>query len=75
VVAQDRAGGVQVLGTLPEPALRAFRLLADTGPAEPDEVAARLSLSPDAARQALEVLRQHHVVREQAGHYRAVRCA
>lgn len=75
VVAEDRSGTLQVLGTLPEAAVRAFRLLADTGPAEPDEVAARLSLSPDAARQALELLRRHRVVREQAGHYQALRSA
>jgi anti-anti-sigma regulatory factor len=75
VVAQDRSGALRLLGTLPEAAVRAFRLLADSGPAEPSEVAARLSLSPDAARQALEVLREHRVVREQAGHYQALRCA
>jgi hypothetical protein len=75
VVAQDRAGTLQLLGALPESAMRAFRLLADTGPAEASEVAARLSLSPDAARQALELLRQHRVVREQAGHYQALRSA
>jgi hypothetical protein len=75
VVAQDRSGTLQLLGTLPESAVRTFRMLADTGPAAPDEVAARLSLSPDAARQALAVLCQHRVVREQAGHYQALRCA
>jgi hypothetical protein len=73
VVAQDRAGTVQVLGRLPDQARRAFTLLADSGPAVPAEIAEKLALSPDAAREALEVLRERRVVRELAGHYQAVR--
>jgi hypothetical protein len=73
VVARDRTGTLKLLGALPEPAHRAFRLLADDGPAVLDEVAAKLALSPAAAREALEVLRARHVVRETGGHYQAVR--
>ena len=72
VVARDRAGRVKLLGVLPEPARRAFRLLADDGPAVPDEVAAKLALSPAVARAALETLRECRVVREQEGHYQAL---
>ena len=75
VVARDRAGRVKLLGALPEPARRAFRLLADDGPAVPDEVAAKLALSPAVARAALEMLRECRVVREQEGHYQALRNA
>ena len=75
VVACDRAGALKLLGALPEPARRAFRLLADDGPAVPDEIAAKLALSPAAARAALEELCAHRVVREQGGHYRALRTA
>jgi predicted ArsR family transcriptional regulator len=60
---------------LPDSARRAFNLLADDGPALPEEIAAKLALSPAAARDALEVLRSRRVVREQEGHYQAVRPA
>jgi hypothetical protein len=75
VVAEDRTGALKLLGSLPEHARRAFRLLADSGPAELDEIATRLDLAPEEARCALETLRQHRVVRETGGHYRALRCA
>lgn len=75
VVAEDRTGRLKVLGHLPEPALRAFGLLADLETAEAAEVAARLALEPAEALQALELLRRHRVVQEQGGQYRAVRCA
>jgi len=75
VVAEDRMGTLKLLGSLPELARRAFGVLADSGPAEPDEVAARLALPPDEARDALETLCQHRVVRETGGHYQALRCA
>jgi hypothetical protein len=75
VVARDRAGTLKLLGSLPEHARRAFRVLADDGPAIPDEVAAKLALSPAAAREALEDLRERRVVREERGHYQAVRTA
>jgi hypothetical protein len=75
VVARDRGGSLKLLGTLPDSARRAFNLLADDGPALPEEIAAKLALSPAAARDALEVLRSRRVVREQEGHYQAVRTA
>jgi hypothetical protein len=75
VVARDRAGSLKLLGELPEPARRAFRLLADDGPAVPDEVATKLALTPSAAREALETLCARRVVREQGGHYQALRTA
>jgi anti-anti-sigma regulatory factor len=75
VVARDRAGALKLLGELPEPARRAFHLLADDGPAVPDEVAAKLALTPSAALEALEVLCARRVVREQGGHYQALRSA
>jgi hypothetical protein len=75
VVAEDRTGALKLLGCLPEPARRAFRMLAESGPAALDQVAAQLALAPDEARCALETLRQHRVVRETGGHYQALRCA
>lgn len=75
VVACDRTGTLKLLGVLPEHARRAFRVLADDGPAVPDEVAAKLAVPPAAAREALEVLRERRLVREQEGHYQAVRTA
>jgi len=75
VVAQDRTGALKLLGSLPEEARRAFGVLADSGPALPDEVAARLALPADQARHALETLCEHRVVRETGGHYQALQCA
>jgi len=75
VVAEDRTGTLKLLGSLPDDARRAFGVLADSGPALPDEVAARLALPADAARHALEMLCEHRVVREAGGHYQALRCA
>lgn len=75
VVAEDRTGHLKVLGQLPEPARRAFGMLADVERAQADEVATRLALEPAEARQALETLRQFRVVQEQDGCYRALRCA
>jgi len=75
VVAEDRTGALKLLGSLPDPARRAFQMLATSGPAALDEIAVGLSLAPDEARHALETLRQHRVVREAGGHYQALRCA
>ncbi|MDH3496418.1 MAG: STAS-like domain-containing protein [Gemmatimonadota bacterium] len=75
VVAQDRSGSLKLLGAMPEHARQAFTVLADSGPALLADVAAKLALSPDTAREALEVLRERHVVRESGGHYQAVRSA
>lgn len=75
VAAEDRTGQLKVLGTLPEPARLAFGLLADSGPAPSDEIAARLAVPAAEALAALEVLCQRRLVREQGGQYRALRCA
>lgn len=75
VAAEDRSGTLKLLGTLPEPAHRAFHVLAASGPAEPDEVAARLAVPLDEARAALEMLRERRLILEQGGHYDALRCA
>lgn len=73
VVAQDRTGALKVLGSLPETARLAFGYLADSGPAEPDEIATGLALAPDVTRDALRTLCERRVVRERGGHYQAVR--
>jgi hypothetical protein len=75
VAACDRTGRLKLLGVVSEPARRAFGVLADGGPALPDEVAAKLALSPSVVRAALEALREYRVVREQEGHYQALRSA
>lgn len=75
VVAQDRTGTVKVLGHLPEPARLAWGYLAQSGPAQPDDIATGLAMTPDAARDALRTLCEHRVVRERGGHYQALRCA
>lgn len=70
-VARDRTGALGVLGTLTDAARDAFRVLAEAGSAAPDEVARRLDLSLEAARQALEELHQRRLVRAIAGAYSA----
>lgn len=75
VVAEDRAGGVHLLGVLPEAARRAFGVLADVGRAAPDEIAARLSVSVRDAQAALDELRSRHLVREEGAVYHPLRCA
>jgi hypothetical protein len=75
VAAEDRAGTLKVLGALPEHARRTFSLLAANGPAAPDTLAAQLALPAELAREALEVLRERRVVREQDGHYQTLHVA
>jgi len=75
VVAEDRTGAMKVLGSLPEPARLAWGYLARSGPAEPDEIATGLALTPDVTRDALRTLCERRVVRERGGHYQALRCA
>jgi hypothetical protein len=70
-VMRDRSGTLGVLGHLPEPARQAFRVLAEAGAAGVDEVARRLDLSLEAARQALEELHQRRLVLSSAGAYSA----
>lgn len=75
VAAQDRSGTLKILGSLPESAHRIFQALADVGPADPDQVAERLSVSQEEARTALDMLCKQGVVLERNGHYQALRCA
>lgn len=75
VVAEDRAGTPQLLGTIPESARQAFSVLTDRGVAAPAEVAERLAITPDVAREALEELRARRLVQEGDGGYRPVQCA
>lgn len=72
VVAEDRSGAVKVLGYLPEPARLAWGYLAQTGSAEPDEIASGLALTADVTRDALRTLCERRVVRERGGHYQAL---
>ena len=72
VVARDREGRVRVLGPMDETARLAFTLLSDGGPADAEELASRLSLPPEAVRQALEVLRGQRLVQRSSDGYMAL---
>ncbi len=72
VVVQDTGGGLDVVGEVPDDARRVFAVLVEEGIADPDDIARRLDLSPDAARAALENLRERRLVLASAGSYRAL---
>jgi hypothetical protein len=74
-VAHDRAGTVQLLGSVPDPVRRAFGVLVTEGGAEVGQVAERLALTTDAARAAVDELRERHLVRESDGGYHPLCCA
>jgi hypothetical protein len=74
-VAQDRAGTVQLLGSIPDPARRAFGVLMTEGGAEVSLVAEKLALTTDDARAAVDELRARNLVRESDGGYQPLRCA
>ncbi len=63
VVARDRTGRIRVLGPVQETARRAFGELTRRGAAAPEELAARLEVSPDVARRALAELLARRLVR------------
>jgi anti-anti-sigma regulatory factor len=71
VVAEDRAGQIELLGPLAEITKRAFSAVAEAGGAGADTVARRLDLSADAAREALDMLLELGLVRREADGYRA----
>lgn len=71
VVVQDAGGAMNVVGEVPDDARRVFGVLVETGMADAETIARRLDLSPEAARSALESLRERHLVVAAAGTYRA----
>jgi hypothetical protein len=71
VVVQEVGGTLNVLGEVPEDARRVFGVLVEAGIADSETVARRLDLSPEAARAALESLRERRLVVASAGTYRA----
>lgn len=71
VVVQEADGALNVVGEVPEDARRVFGALAETGMADPETIARRLDLSPEAVRDALESLRQRRLVVASAGTYHA----
>jgi len=72
VVAVDRSGRPELLGTLPDSMRSVFSVIAQVGDAEPDEVAARLALPADATREALDqLLARHLLLTSEAGGFRA----
>jgi hypothetical protein len=71
VVVQEAGGALDLLGEVPEDARRVFGVLVEAGMADPDTIAGRLGLSPEAARAALESLRERRLVAATAGTYRA----
>ena len=75
VVAQDRAGSLQLLGVIPDAARDAFRVLAAAGRAAADEVAERLAVPVGDARAALQELTVRRLVREEGAVYRPLRSA
>lgn len=72
VVAQDRDGRCQLLGSLEDTARRAFGAVMETGQAGATEVAERLALPADAARRVLEELLARRLVRQEADSYRTL---
>lgn len=71
VVVQDAGGELNVVGEVPEDARRVFGALVETGMADSEAIAQRLDLSPEAARDALESLRERRLVMASGGTYRA----
>lgn len=71
VVVQEADGALNVVGEVPEDARRVFGALVETGMADPQAIARRLDLSPEAVRDALESLRERRLVVASAGTYHA----
>ncbi|HLB38309.1 MAG TPA: hypothetical protein VJL31_17190 [Gemmatimonadales bacterium] len=69
VVVRDTGGAFDIVGALPDAARRVFGALTQTGTAAPEDLARRLDLSPDAAREALEDLLERGLVIAHAGTY------
>ncbi len=64
VVGEDRSGQMRVLGTISEPVRKTFHLVVESGDAGVDDVAGRLDVSHDAARDALDQLVQLRLAME-----------
>ncbi len=75
VVAQDRTGGLDVLGPLSEAARQVFSVVIARGSTAPDAVAAALDVPLDAARGYLEELRERRLVAAGSEGYEPLRCA
>lgn len=69
VVIQDAGGALDVVGALSQAERRVFEALAQTGSAVAEDLARRLELTPDAARQALDDLVERRLVVANEGTY------
>ncbi|MFQ6045378.1 MAG: hypothetical protein ACE5PT_03330 [Gemmatimonadales bacterium] len=72
VVARDRDGRLRVLGPVQDTARRVFGSLCQLGAGGADELARRLSVPPDTARQALNELLARHLVQQSGDGYVAL---
>lgn len=72
VAARDREGRLKVLGPVEETARRAFSLLSQNGPAEPEDIAQQLRVPTDTAEHALEALQGQRLVHRAPQGYRTV---
>lgn len=72
IVAQSRDGKIQLLGLLHETTRKAFGVVAESGTAAATDVAERLAVSADAAREVLDELRSRRLIQQEADHYRAL---
>ncbi|GBD33687.1 MAG: hypothetical protein KatS3mg081_1691 [Gemmatimonadales bacterium] len=70
-LAKTKSGELQILGTLSEPARRAFAALVRLGEATAEELAQETSLPPESAGELLEELCRLRLVLRAAGRYRA----
>lgn len=75
VVAQDRNGRVDLLGTVPDTARRAFNVVTEIGTGAADDVAARLAVPTASARAALDDLLARRLVLASSGGYQALTLA
>lgn len=75
VVARTTDGSLQAVGALPDPARRAFGVLAQGGLPVADELAGRLAVTVETARAALEELLRHRLVLPDADDYQPLHCA
>ena len=69
VLARDREGHIQVLGHVEDTARAVFATLSDSGAADLDEIAARLSWPRATAQEALDELLTHRLVQLTSDQY------
>ena len=72
VVARDRDGRLQLLGPMGDLVRRVFGILSECGAARVEEVAARLSVEPAAAQEALEDLCHRRLAHKTADRFAAL---